>query len=220
MISLMKKDYFVHNWVSYSSIAIGMIALYIIHIPPIFLFTTFFLSGLITLFYYDDKNNVNRFFVSQPVSKKKMVQSRYVFLAGLAMALLLFQWLVTFYTPQVMAMSDNYVYDWRDIIILYAIALVIIAVGGLLFYGIPSFLLATGVFIFLYLICTILLLDPLVHVLGMTEFIYFNEMDRGFILLAEKYIPFQPYLILIVAASAFLYISMKLTEWIFSNRQL
>lgn len=220
MISLMKKDYFVHNWITYSSLAIGLIALYIINIPPIFLFTIFFLSFLITLFYYDDKSNVNRFLVSQPVSKKKVVQSRYLFLAGLAMAILLFQWMVTFYVPQVIPMSADYVYGWQDIIILYAIALVVIAVGGVLFYGIRSFLLAAGIFILLYLTCTILLLDPLVQILGMTDFIYFNDLDQGFVLLTEKYIPFQPYLVLIVAAVAFFYISMKLSAWIFTSRQL
>lgn len=218
MFSLMKKDYYVLNWLTYFSLVIGLIALYIVNIPPIFLFATFFLSLLITLFYYEDKNKTNRYIGSMPISKKKMVQSRYIFLAGIALVFLLFQWIVTLYIPQIITISDNYIYGWRDIIVLYAIALVMIAVSGMIFYLFRSFLLATCIFLLLYFISTILLLDPLVKVLGMTEYISFTDMDRGFVLLVEKYIPFQPFLVLIAAALLTFYISMKIAVWIFSRK--
>ena len=220
MYSLLKKDYYTHNWVSYFSLAIGLVVFYIIHIPPVFLFTISFLSLLITLFYYDDKNKTNRFFISLPVSKKKFVRSRYVYLACLAIVLLLFQWIVALSIPNSLTIPSNYIYDWRDIIILYAIALVLISVGGFIFYALRSFLLAVSIFLLLYLIGTIALLDPLTNVLDMTEYIYFNEMDQGLVLLAEAYIPFQPFIVTIIVAFALFYISMKLVERIFSKRDL
>lgn len=219
MFSLLKKDYYVQNWVSYSSLAIGLIALYIVNIPPIFLFSTFFLSLLITLFYYDDKNKTNRYFGSLPVSKKKMVLGRYIFLAGLAMVLLLFQWMVTLYIPQVLPIS-RYTFDWRDTIVLYAIALVMVAVGSMILYSFRSFLLSTSILLVLYFISTFMLFAPLLKVLGMTDYIYFNEMDHGFVLLVEKYISFQPYLVLIAAAFLVYYIFLKVTQWIVSKRNL
>ncbi|MEN1967449.1 ABC-2 transporter permease [Lentibacillus sp. N15] len=219
MLTLVKRDFFINSWLSYGGIALILIISYLILIPPIFMFAIIFMTLLITLFYEDDKNKVNRFLISLPVAKTQIAQSRYMFLACLAIVLLSFQWVFMLVSKPIASIADPYyIYDWRDFTVILCIGLLMIAICLPIFYMIPSFLLGAGINVLLFVIGTILILTPLTTVLGMTDTIYFNELDQGFVLLAEKYIPRSPYFVLIISSCTLYYISIKVTDWVITKR--
>ena len=59
----------------------------------------------------------------------------------------------------------------------------------------------------------------LAHVLEMTESVMFNELDAGFVMLTEKYIPFYPYVTLLLGTVILLIISIKISTTFYTNKE-
>lgn len=218
MFYLLKQNAQINSILSYLSIAVIVCLAYLVAIPPTFLFIVSTVAIPIFIFYYDDKNKVNRFVVSLPIEKKTLISSKYIFMFVLALTILLFQMMIMFTFS---ALGNGlYMYDWRDIIVLICSASIIIAICIPIFYFIKSFMLATGIIMGGTFLGTFLIMTPLINVLGMKDVIIFNDLDPGLVLLVEKYIPFQPYFMLGVLSLIIFYLSMKLSEKLLSYKDI
>lgn len=211
MFPLIKQHFLINSLISYLMIAGLITGAYLVAIPPTFLFIITILSLAIILFFYDDKNNVNQFMISLPIAKKTMIQSRYLYIALMSVVILLFQWLIMLSFPSPPEFF-RYIYDWRDMIVLLSIAYLSTAICIPIYYALRSFALATGIIAILWCLGSFFMIFPIVSALGMDDMIIFNDMDAGFVLLVEKYIPIQPYAVLIIVSLLLFYISMKISE--------
>lgn len=61
-------------------------------------------------------------------------------------------------------------------------------------------------------------MDELVDVLNMTNTVNFNAPDPGFVLLAEKYLPYYTYVTLPLATGIMLYLSIIVSIRIFARK--
>lgn len=217
MYPLVKQHFLSNSYSTYITIIVIIGGLYLIQIPPVTLFIITLLAMMVGVFYYDDKNKMNRFIVSLPVKKSQMIQSRYVYFLILAFMMLVFQSIV-------MVLSSNlvsyYQYGWRDFIVVFCIGGLIISVGIPIYYFVRKFLVATGIILFIYFIVSFFMFNELSQVLNTGNFIIFNELDKGYILLAEKYIPYQPFILLPLFVGILMYGSMKVSERIFLNKDM
>lgn len=211
MYPLIKQNLLITSAWSYVTILIIIAFSYIVTLPPIFSLLIIVMSLLITLFYYDDKNKVNPFLISLPIAKKSIVQSRYVTMVYLSIMLLFYQWLLMF----LFSTDSHYIYNWRDAITVISILLIMNAIYIPIYYLLRSPHVATGVVLIIFFIVGISFITPLVNVLDMNDFIIFNDLDAGFHLLVERYIPFFPYLFFPIIALGIFYTSMKITERIY-----
>lgn len=191
---------------------------YIGTIPPYFLFSIFLISLIITPFYYDDKSNINRLIVSLPISKGMIIKSRYIFFVVISLCMIVFQYILMLSVPNIFEENSYYIYHWRDIIILISLTLLIISVMMPIYYWFESFILASFINIIVLMITAYFITDNLVHILQMNEEIIFNDIDPGFTLLVERYIPFQPYVTLIILSVIIFLLSMIISEKIFSRQ--
>lgn len=183
--------------VSYFIVPLLITIAYLGSIFPIFLFT-------ITI-------------ISLPIILTEIVQSRYYYFSAMTVLLLLFQ-LAIMILNSVFLSNQNYIYSFHDIVILMCISLIIIGIITPIYYLIKSFVIATIVSGLFYFTITFLSLILLVNVLGIGDMINFNKLDPGYVLIVEKFIPFQPYLILMIASVLFYYLSMKFSEWLFIKK--
>ncbi|GAQ16458.1 accessory gene regulator protein C [Oceanobacillus picturae] len=154
---------------------------------------------------------------SLPVKRASIVQGRYVSILMVSIFFILYQGLC----GRVLSLlfeNNYYVYSWKDMLVLLCMAALIVAVGIPLYYGLTSFLMATGTLAFLYFFSIIFSLPSLTNVLGMEQEIIFNDLDPGLVLLVEKYIPFQTYVTLSLVTAILFYLSLKLSEQLFVKR--
>lgn len=182
-------------------------------LPPIFILIFITLSFVINQFYYDQSIHINRFFISLPVSKKAIVQSRYVSIVLIIVLYVLVQWALKF-----TGVEMHYAFDWKDILAMLSLQFIIIAIVIPFFYLIPSFIITVGTIMILMFFGLFYFLDGLVAVLGWEDEIIFNDIDPGLTLLVEKYIPYYPYIIFTLIAACLLYLSAKISEYIFCLR--
>lgn len=182
-------------------------------LPPILTLFIITLSFVINQFYYDQRAYIHRFLISLPMPKKSIVQSRYISVIFIILLYVLIQWLLGF-----TGVEMHYAFHWEDVIAVISLQFVLIAIVIPLFYLIPSFIIAAGTIIVMMIFGLFYFVDALVSILGLEEEIIFNDLDPGLVLLVEKYIPYQPYLILVIVSIAFLYLSVKLSTYIFSLR--
>lgn len=182
-------------------------------LPPIFILIIITLSFVITQFYYDQNVHINRFFISLPVSKKVIVHCRYISIVLVIMLYIFIQWALKF-----TGVEMHYAFDWKDILTTLSLEFIIIAIVIPFFYLIPSFIIAVSTITILMFFGLFYFLDELIAVLGWEDEIIFNDLDPGLTLLVEKYIPYQPFLIFILIAIVLLYISMKISVYIFHLR--
>lgn len=218
MTSLIKHFFKMIDTPSYFILPFMLIVLYLGSVSPIFLFTVIIVSLPIMLFYYVNRNRLNRFMISLPISARNIVQSRYYFFIVMTVILLIFQ-LGVMLLNSVFLSNENYIYNIRDVVVLICMSLIIISFIGPIFHLIKSFMMASMVSGLIYLIGTSFSLIFLTDVLSMNDVIYFNKLDAGYTLLVETYIPFQPYLILIVVSVLLYFLSMKVSEWLFIKRE-
>lgn len=211
MFPLIKQHFIMNTTISHLAIALMIAGAYFVTIPPTFLFVISILSLPIILFFYDDKNHVNRWMISLPIAKKTLIQSRYLFTAIMSVIILLFQVLIMISLSSLSELS-RYMYDWRDIIVLLCMSFIITAICMPIYYAIRSFAVATSIIAILSMLTSFFIMFPIIDVLGMDDIIIFNDMDSGFVLLVEKYIPIQPYTVLIIISALLFYISMKVSE--------
>lgn len=218
MLAFVKKDFLTNSWSSYVGIFIFIGLTYVVTLPPTFVFIISFFGFFSSVFLYDDKNNVNRFLKSLPVEKNSIVLSRYLYSILLIIFILLMQTSVmALFSP--LYAKTHYMYSFRDIIVLFCIGCTIIAVCIPIFLKLPSAQTAIGIMLVLFGIGSVFTVDALAHVLEMTESVMFNDLDAGFVMLTEKYIPFFPYVTLLLGTAILLIISIKISNTFYTNKE-
>lgn len=214
MYQFIKQDFSVNTWGTYLSLILILPISYVLFLPSIFMFIATALTIIISMFYYDDRANVNRFLISLPISAASIIKRRYQSIILFSICVIIYQWVighvVTFFIG-----SEHYVYGWKDIIVLICMGAIITAVTVPFFYLFRSFILSVGCIMVLLLLGSYYSLTPLVTVLEMDEVIIFNDLDPGFVMIVEEYIPYQPFLILVFASLVIFYMSMKISELLY-----
>jgi len=218
MVQMMKSNYF-----NYKRLEILLTFLLIplayssIDMPVITVSFIFFPAIIADIFYYENKSRSNRCFVSLPLTGKTIVHARYIYFLFFFMLIVLFQWGTAYGIDWITGEAD-YLYTWKIAITVFLFGLVITALTLPLFYLFKSFysaIITTGILIFILFYQS---LDPLVTVLNMGDYIIFNHVDYGFPLLVEAYVPFCPYITLLIIALVLYYLSSKLSV-VFFNRK-
>ncbi len=191
---------------------------YAVMFPLYFIFVAYVLAITVGLFFTDQREKSKLYMSSLPVNRVSIVRGRYVSILMVSICFVLYQsiW------GRILSLTlenNYYVYSWKDMLVLLCIAALIEVVAIPIYYGLSSFLMATGILAFLYFLSIILTLPPLTNVLGMEHEIIFNDLDPGYVLLVEKYIPFQPYITLVLATAILFYLSLKLSELLFVKKE-
>lgn len=217
MTKLMKYHFFTIDTVSYGAVAILLIGGYLASIPPTFLFFVVIISLPISLYYYSHKNNTDRFLISLPISPSTIIQSRYMFTSMMTIIVLVFQ-VIIMIASSVLFDGTEYMYTWQDIVSLFFIACIGLAIIIFFYHLISSFILATTIISLLFFIAFYFTLNEVINVMHFTDVIIFNDLDPGLALIVEKYIPFQPYIILGIISLTALYISMKVSDSLYSSQ--
>src|SRR5690625_6879344 len=92
-----------------------MLVAFIMSLPASFIFVVSFFALIFSLYTYDNKNHVQRFIVSLPVSKKDIIRGRYIYSVCTVIFLLLILWVWMGLLSLSPLLTDNhYVYNWRD----------------------------------------------------------------------------------------------------------
>lgn len=217
MVALLKQHALSNTIFNYVSILLFLAVAYFIALPPIFLFLIVFLALLLSLFIFDHTGKVNRFLVSLPVPKKRVVQSRYVALLLAALLVGLYQWLIM-HLFSIIFEIDYYVYGWQDIVIVFCLGSLLTSFSLPIMYYFRSTYMSISIVFIMYCTSIFFSFEPLARVLTMKDEVIFNDLDRGFKLLIEKYIPYQPYLLLMSATFILLYASIKLSERLYLKK--
>lgn len=211
MVSLIKQQFLLFGIASYIAIALFMAFFYIGTIPPYFIFGVMIVAFIITPIYYDERNNVNHFKISLPISKGTIVKSSYWFSVCIGILLIIYQSILMLFIPHIFD-GSHYVYSWQDIVVLINMTLLLSSVILPIYFMFRSFILASFMTLTLSMFAGYLLTDQLIRILNMSEVIVFNDLDPGFPLLVETFIPFQPYIVLSTFSVIIYYISMKGSE--------
>src|SRR5690625_1229823 len=123
---------------------------YFINVPPLFSFSITVISNSIIVYFVNFKSHANRFLVSLPVSTIAIIRSQYVFAVLLGMSILLLQRIIMTIVD-VMFGTIFYIYDWRDVIILVSLALIVPAIVIPIYQLVRSFVGATVIVGVLYI---------------------------------------------------------------------
>ncbi|WP_047981767.1 ABC-2 transporter permease [Ornithinibacillus contaminans] len=218
MNSLVKKDLLQHL----STIIFILIVItigFLITIPPFL--TSLCLSlptAIIGSFFTDHRASINRYLKSLPLKPDSIVFSKYIFLFIIWIIIVLYQFAIGHIVEAILP-DGIYVFGWKEIIILLSLGLIMLAVYVPLYYLIKSFVIGTIIVGVIYMLIFFFSLDALVKILGMQYYINFNNLDRGFVPLIEKFIPFQPYLTLPLCALILYYFSLKLSTKLFTVKE-
>ncbi|RLL46746.1 hypothetical protein D8M04_05960 [Oceanobacillus piezotolerans] len=218
MLHFIKRD-FLLTWSSWALITLLLIPVgYITYIPPTFILLLIFSSVLFGSFFYDQKATIHRTNISLPLRRTAIVMSRYVFFLLFTVIVVLLQWGVISMMDAWIPTPNYYVYGFKDFITVTCLFLLLIAVFAPMYYLIRNPHITFSVYLIILFLLQFILLSLLTDVLGMTNYVSFNEIDQGFVLLVEKYIPFQPYLILVILSIGLYIVSLKISEKIFSKQ--
>src|SRR5699024_9768804 len=165
-------------------------------LPAIFMMVIGAFAVGFSTFTYDEKNKTNIDVVSMPIKKQKMVISRYLYSVGIQVISLFIEW----FGRNISYSSTFESYSFIDFLILFAVGLVLFAICyRILYFFNNSYVAMLIIFLFL-IIGTFFTIDGTINIMGMTDEIVFNRHDKGLALLAKSYIPFQPYLLVLLAS--------------------
>src|SRR5699024_5513142 len=144
--------------------------------------------------YWKNKTNIAIF--CMPIDEKTMVVSRYLYTAGILVIIRFIEWAGT----NISYCSTSAAYTFFDFLMLFAVGLVLFVVCyPILYFFNNSYVAMLIIFLFL-IIGTFFTIDGTINIMGMTDEIIFNRHDKGLALLAKSYIPFQPYLLVLLAS--------------------
>ncbi|NAP01434.1 hypothetical protein FRY77_36445 [Halomonas sp. MG34] len=217
MLNFVKYDLIMPTWGTLLTVLLTIPLFYVVMLPSIFVFNVYVMTILIGLFFTDQRSKSRLYMSSLPVKRASIVKGRYVSILMVSIFFIFYQGL----WGRVLSLlfeNNYYIYSWKDMLVLLCMAALIEAVAIPIYYGLTSFLMATGGLAFLYFFSIIFSLPPLTNVLGMEREIIFNDLDPGFVLLVEKYIPFQPYITLSLVTAILFYLSLKLSELLFVKK--
>lgn len=217
MDSLIKHHLFMIDGLSYFLIGGLIVGGHIVLFPPTFLFIVTVTSLMIAFHYYLDKNKSNQFLISLPISFKAIIHSKYIFIFIMVAFIILLQG-ITMLIINVFVGTSQYTYDWRDIIVLLCTATIILSIIIPIYHFFKSMILSTTIVAMIFLIGFFTVMNRIIDVMVQGETIIFNNLDPGLVLITEKYIPYEPYTILISATLLLLFISMKVSVYLFKVR--
>ncbi len=219
---MVKHNFLIHQPLTYIIILLFVLFAVFVNIPGSFSFVVTFFTIIVSLFFYDHHHKAQKFTLSLPVSKKEMVNGRYYFSIIIIITTLLIMWVwMNILSSTPLPLDGRYLYHWKDVIILFAIGSVMIGFTMPILYLLPLklsiIIIAIGYFISTFFYTTIMI-DSLHR--DNADLIVLNDMDAGLTVLAEKIIPFQPYVILLIGSIMILYVSMKLSTFIVKRRDV
>jgi len=216
MFSLVKHHFLTIDLTSYFVVPLMIIMGYLINVPPMFLFSVTVISIPIIIYFFNYKSHANRFLVSLPVSTISIIRSQYVFSVLLGMSILLLQ-LIIMAIVYVTFGTALYIYDWRDVIILFSLVLIVSAIVIPIYQLVRSFVWATVIVGVLYILGILSSLPLLVRALNMEDYINFNALDPGVHIVVEQYLPFQTYPLLLLIAIILFFVSMWLSYRLYAS---
>src|SRR5690625_7804502 len=79
MGNLVKQNFLILSPHTYLGVILAMLVAFIMALPASFIFVVSFFALIFSLYTYDNKNHVQRFIVSLPVSKKDIIRGRYIY---------------------------------------------------------------------------------------------------------------------------------------------
>ncbi len=217
LLTFIKKDFLINKWYTYLGIAIFLFATYFVTLPPTFIFVVCFFALFFSVFSDDAKHKVHRYFVSTPVKRDVILSSRYLFSILMVLLLLLLQ-IGCMIVLGPLKEYNLYIYNWKDILVLFCIGCTIIAISMPIFTIFNSVEIPLGIILALFGAGNVILIIELIEVLGMDDEIIFNDLDGGFILIVEKYLPFQPYIMLGILTAIILLVSWFITRKLFNRK--
>ncbi|MEI3607345.1 ABC-2 transporter permease [Pseudogracilibacillus sp. SE30717A] len=217
MLTFVKKDFSLHRWSTYIGIAVFLFLAYFITLPSTFIFVVCLFALFLPVFYDDAEHKVNRYFISTPVKKEVILTSRYLFSVLIILMILVMQ-LGIMVLLEPLKGGTLYIYNWKDIFVLFCIGCTIIAISIPIITLFNSINLSFGIILALFGAGNTLLIIELFNVLHMEDEILLNDLDGGFILLVEKYLPFQPYIMLGIITAIILLASWFVTLKLFNRK--
>lgn len=90
MIGFMKKDVLISKQYFFI-LAVYIPLMYLLNLSPLFFFYAVTYGLVVGIFYYDSQGKINRFAVSLPVSREKIVLSRFLFLTITLVVIYMYQ---------------------------------------------------------------------------------------------------------------------------------
>ena len=218
MTALIKKDLLLTLPII-TVMSLFLVIMTLIDVPAVFIMLVGMMAGILSPFTYDEKNKTNLFLFSLPVSKRQIVVSRFVYSLLVLTAVLFIQgisWLIA----DSLAVFSPAPYEFHDFIVFFAIGLLIISAFYPILYFFNNSYQAMLVILILISAGTFFTMDPIIHILNMNDTIVFNGIDKGFALLIEKYIPFQPYFLLFLLSAGICICSMRCSEWMLKRKDI
>src|SRR5699024_9165397 len=135
---------------------------------------------------------------------------------GILVIILFIEWIGT----NISYSSTFEPYTFIDFLMLFAVGLVLFAICyPILYFFYNSCVAMLIIFLFL-IIGTFFTFDGTFYILGMPDEIVFNRHDKGLALLAKSYIPFQPYLLVLLASIVLFIASIKISTLLLQRKDL
>jgi len=163
------------------------------------LFATYF------TFYIDSQKAVNRFMVSLPLSRKSIIASRYLVIISVLVGTLLLHYLSDFLLQIIFPQLIFTEVDGLMIFFLLGFLFIHLSVNLPIYYLTKSFLLAFSINFYLSIMAMIVAY-AIVNSIALSEFL--------------KGLPVNPYLLLAFISISSLYMSYRLSVFIFSKKDL
>ncbi len=217
MFMLVRKDIQANHWSIYVGSVFFLLLTYLITLPPTVVYFLTSFAIIFSAFSYDDKVEANRYLLSMPIVKEKIVKSRYFYSIVIMIGTLFIQ-LIMMIIMQFIFEAEFYMYSWYDIVTLIGIGLLMIAVFTPIMYYFSSITNAMFSIFFLVGLLTMVMMGELDKVLSFTDTIIFNDIDPGFSLIVGKYFPVPSYMIFIIFSGILLYGSMLLSVYFFKRK--
>ncbi|WP_058949212.1 ABC-2 transporter permease [Oceanobacillus picturae] len=207
--TLMKRDFYI-NAIYFLIIALAIPALYIIEMAEFYLYFGIMMGFLFNLFYYDHRNNVNRFIGSLPVKLQHVVLSRYVLLLVVVVGFLLYTWLVDSLAHNGLPYIESKTMSSIEITILFTLISIAISISIPIYYFVKSITTALAIQGGLLIFGTFTF-----AILTGNELITFHD---SLLLWFFDLIEIQPIVMLIIISLVFLYLSYLLSARIYIKK--
>lgn len=217
MIALIKKDLLLYGPVTYLIILLFIYFMGIIMMPAMFVLMVGASALAFSPFFYDEKNKMNYTMISMPIKKSSIVAGRYVFSLLIICITLLVQWAAE---RSITVAFDTYeaVYGWNDYLLFLCLAVMLIAISYPLLYLIKNLYAAAGIILLLFMVGTYYIMDLLVDALGFSNEIIFNDIDKGFAIIAENWFPVMPYLAVLSISGGLFCGSIVLSSYVMKKK--
>lgn len=205
----MKRDLLL-NWNYFLAMFLLVPVLTITNLPQLNIGLFSFVMHLIIFngFYYDTKNNINQLIVSLPVKKENAVCSRYIFFLLTFLTFVLYQWFIDRAAHVALPYVNAHTFTLLDIVFLM----------NYFFFGMTIYI-PLLYFSQLFIKGTIIQLGILfISVVNTNLFIMPGASIFPILILDTTIV--QPSLIFTLFSVLGLYISYKISAWIFTNKDI